>query len=214
MDGASTMTSGRGLENGTRIRIPDGCQDAGRCGTVVGNETFVGQWWCPVLLDGDEDPDFNKSSCLELLGGMEPEDWRELLHTLTRAMQAITPDNPIGLRQDRLMAIVGKIGSGRTGELDTDEMDEIRRSLMRDAGNCVDGGVRLRLIAGKIGPGGDGVVVRRVIDREEMLARLYVDEDKGRVRTAIAKLCDEELDRSGALLGRVRDLAAKMQTKT
>lgn len=198
-----TKMGNSGFETGARIRIADGAQDAGRCGSVVGDEVFAGQWWCPVLWDDAEDPDFHKSGCMEPLGEMTPEDWRELLHTLTREMRAVTPDNPVGMRQDRLMAIVGKIGSGKTGELSTDEMDEIRRSLRRDAEGCIDGGVRLRTILGKMDGGRRPVL--QAVGREELLARCY-----NMAPTAVAEMCDEELDRSGALLGRVRELAAEM----
>lgn len=40
---------------------------------------------------------------------------------------------------------------------------------------------------------------------EDLLVKLYADAPE-----AVAKLCDEELDRSGALLGRVREGAAAM----
>lgn len=49
--------------------------------------------------------------------------------------------------------------------------------------------------APKGGPAPDG--------RTALLARLYKDAP-----AAVAKLCDEELDKSGALLGRVREAAA------
>jgi len=56
------------LAVGARIRIPDGVHGAGRMGKVVGQQMFVGQWWCPVLWDGDDDPECHKSSCLEAAG--------------------------------------------------------------------------------------------------------------------------------------------------
>ena len=51
---------------GARIRIPDGAHGAGRMGKVVGQQMLVEQWWCPVLWDGDDDPECHKSSCLEV----------------------------------------------------------------------------------------------------------------------------------------------------
>ncbi len=192
------------------MRVSDGCGGAGRCGSVIGDEVHVGQWWCPVLWDDAEDPDFSKSSCLELLGELTSEDWDEVLHTLTREMKTITSGNPVGMRRDRIMGILAKIGSGDTDALEIDELDEIRRSLERDAPNCIDGGILLRKTCGKFGPAGRGPwPERRSPHVEEVLARLYMDEGAGRMRTAVAKLCDEELDRSGALLGRVRDRAAR-----
>jgi len=198
-----TKMSGSGFEAGVRVCLSDGVHDAGRCGSVVGNEVFIGQWWCPVLWDDAEDPGFYKSSCMEPLCGMEPEDWRELLHTLTREMRTVTLDNPVGMRQDRLMAIVGKIGSGEADKLGIDEMDEIRRSLRLDAEKCIDGGARLRIILGKMDGGRHPVL--QAIGREELLARCY-----SMAPGAVAEMCDEELDRSGALLGRVREAARKL----
>ena len=43
---------------------------------------------------------------------------------------------------------------------------------------------------------------------EEMLALIYNKSDT-HGRTVIAKLCDETFDRSGALLGRIRELPHK-----
>lgn len=144
-----------GFEAGMRIRISDGCQDRGRCGTVAGPEISAKQWWCPVLWDDADDPAFHKSSCLEALGEVTPEDWREVLHTLTRAMRAGGPENLLTTtRQTHLMEIVGKIGSGDTDGLDDGDLGEIRRSLEADAPNCLDAGLCLRLILGKIGPEG------------------------------------------------------------
>jgi hypothetical protein len=42
---------------------------------------------------------------------------------------------------------------------------------------------------------------------EEILARLYISDEKKPSYFTVAALCDEVLDRSGALLGRVRDRA-------
>lgn len=42
---------------------------------------------------------------------------------------------------------------------------------------------------------------------EELLARLYMEQ--GEVARVVANICDEELDTTGALLGRVREAAAK-----
>ncbi len=207
-----------GFEIGCRVRPADGCDGAGRCGSVIGDEVHVDQWWCPVLWDDEEDPDFSKSSCLEPLGALTADDWDEVLHSLTREIKAITPDNPVGMRRDRIMGILGKVASGDADKLDTDELCEIRRSLERDAPNCIDGGVGLRTICGKFGHAELDPWPKRLSPHvEEVLARLYVDESDGdeprRVRCAVAKLCDEELDRSGGLLGRVRDRAAKLGGK-
>lgn len=201
-----------------RIRISDECQDAGRCGTVAGAEVLAGQWWCPVLWDDAEDPDFHKSSCLEPLGGVTPEDWREVLRTLTRAMCGEPENLPAKTRQEHLMEIVGKIGSGNMGGLDDGDLGEIRRSLEADAPSCIDGGAGLRTILGRIGPaGGPARLTFRCAtgtvniafpegcqSREELLARVY-----NMAPSSVAQLCDEELDASGALLARVRVLAAK-----
>lgn len=54
------------------------------------------------------------------------------------------------------------------------------------------------------------VIGKAVADeREWILSRLY-DAD-GPVYLAVAKLCDEEFDTSGGLLGRVRDAAIAMR---
>jgi len=54
--------------NGPRVRIKAGWLDEGLLGTVIGAQVLLGQWWCPVLWDGEEDPDWNKSAGLELAG--------------------------------------------------------------------------------------------------------------------------------------------------
>jgi hypothetical protein len=54
--------------NGPRVRIRAGWLDEGLLGTVIGAQVLLGQWWCPVLWDGEEDPDWNKSAGLELAG--------------------------------------------------------------------------------------------------------------------------------------------------
>lgn len=48
-----------------RVRLKEG----GAIGTVVGAQIFVGQWWCPVLWDGQCHPDWCKSVALELVKG-------------------------------------------------------------------------------------------------------------------------------------------------
>jgi len=53
---------------GPRVRIKAGWLDEGLLGTVIGAQVLLGQWWCPVLWDGEEDPDWNKSAGLELVG--------------------------------------------------------------------------------------------------------------------------------------------------
>ena len=49
------------------VRIMDGCEGAGRKGKMLGSFHFLdgGQWWTPVLWDGEEEPDFFKTICLE-----------------------------------------------------------------------------------------------------------------------------------------------------
>lgn len=206
MDG----TGNSGFEIGVRVRTADGCDGAGRCGSVISDEVHVDQWWCPVLWDDAEDPDFVKSSCLAPLGELTPADWDEVLHSLTKEMKSITPGNPVEMRRDRIMGILVKIGGRDTDALEVDELDEIHRSLERDIPNFIDGGILLRTICGKFGPAKrDPWPMRLSPHVEEVLARLYADEGEGHV--IVARLCDGELDRSGALLGRVRDRAAKMK---
>ena len=53
-----------GFRNGMNVCIADGWNDSGKRGRVIGYEVFFGQWWCPVLWDGDEDPEFYKSEGL------------------------------------------------------------------------------------------------------------------------------------------------------
>jgi hypothetical protein len=53
---------------GPRVRVRTGWDNAGQLGTVVGAQIHLGQWWCPVLWDDEEDPDWCKSSGLELAG--------------------------------------------------------------------------------------------------------------------------------------------------
>ena len=53
---------------GPRVRLRAGWFGAGRLGTVVGAQVRLGQWWCPVLWDDEEDPDWHKSAALELAG--------------------------------------------------------------------------------------------------------------------------------------------------
>ena len=50
-----------------RVQIREGWCEAGRGGTKLGGQVYVGQYWTPVLMDGDEDPTFHKSR------GLEPE---------------------------------------------------------------------------------------------------------------------------------------------
>lgn len=38
-----------------------------KTGKVIGDQVFINQWWCPILWDKEEDPDFCKSGCLELI---------------------------------------------------------------------------------------------------------------------------------------------------
>ena len=49
------------------------------------------------------------------------------------------------------------------------------------------------------------------IDMEHILASLYKENTECMV--AVGKLCDEELDRSGALLGRIRQIVMDMSTQ-
>lgn len=58
---------------GPRVRIKAGCGGAGRLGTVVGAQIRADQWWCPVLWDDEEDPDFYKSGTLEVVGNEAEE---------------------------------------------------------------------------------------------------------------------------------------------
>jgi len=50
------------------VRLRDGWHGAGREGVVLDDEVHVGQPWCPVLWDDEEDPDFHKSAGLEPIG--------------------------------------------------------------------------------------------------------------------------------------------------
>lgn len=51
----------------------------------------------------------------------------------------------------------------------------------------------------------------RCSEQERILALLYGDSN-WQLRVLIADLCDDHLDRSGALLGRVRELSLAMAT--
>lgn len=57
---------------GLRVRIRAGWLDEGLLGTVIGAQVLLGQWWCPVLWDGEDDPDWNKSAGLELAATSSP----------------------------------------------------------------------------------------------------------------------------------------------
>ena len=50
-----------------RVRIKNGWDQAGRIGHVIGKliTTEDGMSWTPVLWEGEEDPDWSKSSALE-----------------------------------------------------------------------------------------------------------------------------------------------------
>jgi len=48
------------------VRVKEGWEEAGRKGTVLGEQIFLGQWWCPILWEDEEDPDFHKSTGLEI----------------------------------------------------------------------------------------------------------------------------------------------------
>ena len=50
---------------GSRIRIKDGWGGAGKVGEKVGSNVFVEQWWTPVLLNGQKNPEFRKTVALE-----------------------------------------------------------------------------------------------------------------------------------------------------
>lgn len=50
----------------------------------------------------------------------------------------------------------------------------------------------------------------RADERESILARVYAADEKAAL--AVASLCDLEMDRSGGLLGRIRDRAAAIRT--
>lgn len=49
----------------SRVKIKDGWHDAGKEGFIIGEEALIGQYWTPVLWDGDDDPDWHKSAGLE-----------------------------------------------------------------------------------------------------------------------------------------------------
>jgi hypothetical protein len=59
-------TLNKRLGDGVRVRVADGWYGAGWTGLVIGRGIFVGQWWCPVLWDGADEPDFHKLAGLEL----------------------------------------------------------------------------------------------------------------------------------------------------
>ncbi len=46
---------------------------------------------------------------------------------------------------------------------------------------------------------------------EDMLVKLYVSDP---AYVAVARLCDEEIDKSGAMLGRVREKAIALRART
>ena len=77
---------------GPRVRLRAGWFGAlGRLGTVVGAQIRLGQWWCPVLWDDEEDPDWHKSAALELAGDEEPAkagDMKSEIDTLRREAEA------------------------------------------------------------------------------------------------------------------------------
>jgi hypothetical protein len=72
------------LKIGDRVRIADDWHGAGQEGRIVGRHTrtvrslghgvFVEQWWCLVLWDGDDDPEFHKSAGLVLIESKRPDN--------------------------------------------------------------------------------------------------------------------------------------------
>jgi len=52
---------------GTRIRIKPDWEDGGKLGTIIGDDVFIEQWWTPVKMDDEDDPNWHKTAGLEYL---------------------------------------------------------------------------------------------------------------------------------------------------
>lgn len=55
-------------ETPIKVIIKDGWEGAGKTGIQLASIVFCGQWWVPVLWDGEEDPTFHKLRGLIVAG--------------------------------------------------------------------------------------------------------------------------------------------------
>lgn len=57
---------GRAIRKGSRVRVRRGWDAEGCSGTAIGIPVRLGQGWTPVIMDGEEDPEFYKTAALEV----------------------------------------------------------------------------------------------------------------------------------------------------